>query len=412
MPHKHYGLSIHDLVGDIQLIKSTITRQLLDNAYVANNGRMVVLDGMVNMDDLLTARPNGIVRAKALGAVQRLDNPLLGAPFYNLLEYFDRMKTNRVGARDFGDAVDPDALNAKAHTAELVRNAAQERINLMARILAEGPVKAMFWKILELVSKHQQKPQVVKLRGKWVQIDPREWKNKFNMTVTVGLGTGSQQAILSNVNAMGQILMGLIKGGYGRLVTEQNAYQWAHEAEKALFPRASGLLVTNPAQLPPPQPQPNPDMIELQLKKQKMEMQDQQKKDKMGFDAQMEQMRQQHEASKAQFEAMLEQSNQAREHQAELIKMAVEADQQDRQRVVDALTQIKLAREQAATQAATDQNAIQMQGVVDSLLSKQEHHQTQMEQLLKANTEAQLMEKEVVRDQKTGKATGVRPKKK
>src|SRR6185503_7026803 len=57
MPHKHYGLSIFDLVGDIQLIKSTITRQLLNNAYVANNGRMAVLDGMVNMDDLLTVRP-------------------------------------------------------------------------------------------------------------------------------------------------------------------------------------------------------------------------------------------------------------------------------------------------------------------------------------------------------------------
>src|SRR4026209_547270 len=101
---------------------------------------------------------------KSMNAVQRLDNPMLGAPFYSLLEYFDRMKTNRVGARDFGDAVDPDALNARAHTAELVRNAAQERINLMARILAETVVKQIFWKILELVSKHSTKPQIVKLR--------------------------------------------------------------------------------------------------------------------------------------------------------------------------------------------------------------------------------------------------------
>lgn len=325
MPHKHYGLSIHDLVGDIQLIKSTVTRTLLDNAYVQNQGRMVVLDGMVNMDDLLTVRPNGIIRAKAMNAVQRLDNPLLGAPFYNLLEYFDRMKTNRVGARDFGDAVDPDALNAKAHTAELVRNAAQERINLMARILAEGPVKALFWKILELVSKHQQKPQMVKLRGKWTQIDPREWKNKFNLTVTVGLGTGSQQAILSNVNAMGNILMGLIKGGFGRLVSEQNAYQWAHEAEKALFPRAAGMLVTNPAQLPPPQPQPNPEMLEIQLKAQKMEMQDEQKKQKMQFDGAMEQMRQKHDAEKTKYQSMIDRMMQESEQRASLQQEAVKA---------------------------------------------------------------------------------------
>lgn len=286
MPHKHYGLSIHDLVGDIQLIKSTITRNLLDNAYVANNGRMVVLDGMVNMEDLLNARPNGIVRAKAMNAVQRLDNPLLGAPFYNLLEYFDRVKVNRVGSRDFGDAVDPDALNAKAHTAELVSNAAKERINLMARILAEGPVKALFWKILELVSKHQQKPQVMKLRGKWVEVDPREWRSRFNMTVTVGLGTGSQQAILNGVNAIANLAAGMVKLGGGRVVQEQNWYQLGRAAAKAVFPKDADLFFTNPAMLPPPEPQPNIDLMKIQVAAQKAAMGNKQKYDKMMLDFQ------------------------------------------------------------------------------------------------------------------------------
>lgn len=325
MPHKHYGLSIFDLVGDIQLIKSTVTRTLLDNAYVQNEGRMVVLDGMVNMDDLLTVRPNGIVRAKAMNAVQRLDNPLLGAPFYNLLEYFDRVKTNRVGARDFGDAVDPDALNAKAHTAELVSNAAQERINLMARILAEGPVKALFWKMLELNSKHQQKPKMVKLRGQWVQIDPREWKNKFNMVVTVGLGTGSQQRVVQNVNTMANLMGGVIQAGYGRMITEENAYHLIHTAARALFPKDAELFATNPSMLPPPQPQPNPEMIDLELKAQKMQLQDEQKKLKMNFDGMMEQARQSADAQKTQFQAMVDRASQESKQQHEMSKEAMKA---------------------------------------------------------------------------------------
>jgi hypothetical protein len=285
MPHKHYGLSIYDLVGDIQLIKSTITRNLLDNAYVANNGRMVVLDGMVNMDDLLTVRPNGIIRSKAMNAVQRLDNPLLGAPFYNLLDYFDRVKMNRVGARDFGDAVDPDALNAKAHTAELVRSAAQERINLMARIFAETAVKQLFWKILELISKHQQKPQVVKLRNRWVQVDPREWKNKFNMTVTVGLGTGSQGAVLSGAMGIMQIQQGMVQLGLmNRTVSEKNIFEAAKKYAKAVFPKDGDAFFSDPELMPPPVPQPNPEMEKIKLAAQKAAMGNQQKYDKMMLD--------------------------------------------------------------------------------------------------------------------------------
>ena len=369
MPHKHNGLSIHDLVGDIQLIKSTITRNLLDNAYVANNGRMVVLDGMVNMDDLLTSRPNGIVRTKAMGAVTRLDNPLLGAPFYNLLEYFDRMKTNRVGARDFGDAVAPDALNAKAHTAELVSNAAQERINLMARILAETVVKQLFWKILELVSKHQQKPQIVKLRGQWVKVDPREWNKKFNMTVTVGLGTGSQQTVINSVNMLANLAAGMMKAGFSRVVSEENAYFLGHLAAKATFPKDADKIFTNPATLPPPQPQPNPDLMKLELTKYKADMGDSQKRDKMAQDAQLEQMRQKLEADKVQFQAMVDRATQEQKQQSELIKKMVEQEQKGREKMMDALAQIRISKEQGVN----DKENIALQGVVDSALEDQKH---------------------------------------
>jgi hypothetical protein len=394
MPHQHYGKSVHDLVGDIQLIKSTITRQLLDNAYVANNGRMVVLDGMVNMDDLLNARPNGIVRAKTMNAVQRLDNPLLGAPFYNLLEYFDTMKTNRVGARDFGQAVDPNALNAKAHTAELVANAAQERINLMARILAETVVKQIFWKMIELYSKHSTKAQVVKLRGKWVQIDPREWKNKFNMTVTVGLGTGSQQTVINGVNMLGQLFAGAAQLGF-RGIQEQNIYHLLRKAAKAVFPRDVDMLVTDPSTLPPPQPKPDPEMLKLELAAEKAKMGDAQKRDKMAVDAQLEQMRQKLEADKVQFQAMVDAALKDKDHQNDAAKQMMEMANQQRQLLMEKISELRLSQDQ---NVAEKENKI-LEGKIQSLLDAQQQQQDLMHKMI----DAQMAEREnevTERDQK------------
>ncbi len=285
MPHKHYGLSVFDLIGDLQLQKSMVLRQLFDNAYVANNGRMEVLEGMVNMADLLTARPNGVVRVKAMGSVQRIDNPLLGQPFYNLLDYLDKIKQNRVGATDFPNAVDPDAINAKATFVDAFKQAALERITMMARVLAETVVKPIFWKILELESKHQQKPLIVKLRGKWVDIDPREWSNKFTMKVVVGLGSGSQQQVLNNAMAVMNVQKEIAMAGLSNVVTPDNVYAAAHELEKATFPHQAGMFFTNPATVPAPQPKPDPKLLQIQLADKKAQMQDALKRDKMAQDA-------------------------------------------------------------------------------------------------------------------------------
>jgi hypothetical protein len=377
MPHKHYGLSVHDLFGQTQLIKSTVTRILLNNAYVATNGRMAVLDGMVNMDDLLTVRPNGIVRMKAMNAVQRIDNPLLGAPFYNLLDYFDKVAQNRVGVRPFDQSVDPNALNAKAHTAELVMNASQERITLMARIIAETVIKPLFMKILELVSKHQQKPQVIKLRNQWVQVDPREWKNKFNMTVTVGLGTGSQQTTLNGVQLLGNLFAGAMQMGF-RGVTEANIYNLLHKASKAVFPKDADMLVTNPATMGPQQPKPDPEMLKIQLAAHKAEMGDSQKRDKMAIDAQLEQMRQKLEADKVQFQAMVDASLKDKDHQAEAAKKMAEIASEHRQVMMEKMAELR----QTAEKSIADKENIVLEGKIQSLLDAQQQQHDLMHKML------------------------------
>lgn len=403
MPHKHYGLSVFDLIGDIQLIKSTVTRQLLDNAYVANNGRMAVLDGMVNMGDLLTSRPNGIVRTKAMGAIQRIDQPVLGAPFYGLLEYFDKVAQTRVGSTGFPNAVDPDAINAKATFVDKFAEAAMERINLMARILAEGPVKAIFWKIIELESKHRQKPVVAKLRGTWQNVDPREWRNKFDMTVTVGIGTGSQQKVLNGAMGILNIQQGMGAAGLaGRVVSEQNAYHAGRCYAKAVFPKDADLFFTDPTTLAPRQQPPNPELLKLQAQDHWKQMADAQKRDKMAQDERMAEMERAFQAQTEQFAAQVEQLSLEKKNAAQLQLKLMEKDQAAREKVVDLMRELKVQQDQQNH----EKDSQVIGGLIESMLEQQKAANEHMARV----HEAMLAPKEIVRDAK-GKATGVRPTK-
>jgi len=212
MPHTFVGESSADKTMDVQLIKSTILRQVLDNMYNLNNGRFAVVDGQVNLDDLLTSRPGGIVRQKAPNMVARLDTPILGAPSFNLLEYMDTIKENRTGVTAYNQGMNADTLNKTATGINMIMDASQQRLELIARVFAETGVKQMFLDIHALLLKHQTKPKWVKLRNNWIRVSPTEWRDRFNMTTNVGLGTGNKaqtQASMNNIIAMQMQLMPL-----------------------------------------------------------------------------------------------------------------------------------------------------------------------------------------------------------
>jgi hypothetical protein len=207
MSHKFFGLSIHDLVRDIQRIKSTLTRQFLDNLYQLNNNRMLVQEGLVNFDDLLTNRPGGIVRTSASPSTvaMPLQPQPLGAVVIPAMEYLDSVNEKRTGVTAYNQGLDANSLNKTATGINLINNAAQERMLLVARIFAETGVKGLFSQILRLLVRNQDKPRAIKLRGKWVMMDPSKWNADMAVTVDVALGTSNrmeQMSILSQILAV------------------------------------------------------------------------------------------------------------------------------------------------------------------------------------------------------------------
>lgn len=194
VPHKFYGLSLADKAMDLQLQKSTITRQMLDNLYLTNNARVGAVEGRVNIDDLLTATPGGVVRMKDPGAVVPLAVQPVAGQAFPMLEYLDQVQSKRTGISDASQGLDPNILqNVTATAVAAFQNASSGKLELVARIFAETGVKSLFKGILHLLCKYSDKPRIIRMQGKYIPMDPRMWSNQYDVQISVGLGTGSQQ---------------------------------------------------------------------------------------------------------------------------------------------------------------------------------------------------------------------------
>lgn len=198
IPHKFFGQSLADRTMDIQLIKSTVTRQMLDNLYLTNNARVGVVDGQVNLDDMLNATPGGIIRVKSPTAIIPMQVPSVTAQAFPMLEYMDSVQAKRTGVNDAQQGLDPDVLsNVTAAAVAAMVKSNSGKLELIARIFAETGVKSLFRGILHLLGKYQDKEKIVRMRGKYVAFDPRTWANEYDVSVNVGLGSGDRDQKLT-----------------------------------------------------------------------------------------------------------------------------------------------------------------------------------------------------------------------
>jgi len=200
MPHRHIGRSYADLTMDIQLIKSTLIRGQLDNMYLANNGRYAISD-RVNLDDMLTSRPGGIVRVDGDpgSGIMPLSHPPLPASSFGMVEYMDSMKEKRTGITAYNQGLDANSLNKTATGVQQIMTAAQQRVELVARTFAETGVKELFKLVHRLVRTTLTKPDIVRIRNKWVEVDPREWEDRKDLSISVGLGAGNKDQQLAHL---------------------------------------------------------------------------------------------------------------------------------------------------------------------------------------------------------------------
>ena len=200
IPHKFYGQSLADRALDLQLIKSTVVRQMLDNLYLTNNYRVGAVEGQVNLDDLLTSTAGGVVRIKNPNAIVPMTVQSNVAQSFPMLEYLDGIQARRTGVSDSQNGIDPNILqNVTAAAVSAMSQASAGKLELIARIFAETGVKSLFKGILQLLCKYQDKERVIRLNGKFIPFNPREWSDQYNVSINVGLGTGTRQEQLATM---------------------------------------------------------------------------------------------------------------------------------------------------------------------------------------------------------------------
>jgi len=271
MPHRWVGRSVSELVMDIQFTKSVIWRQMLNNLYLTNNPRKAVLSsagGIVqaNLDDLLNSRPGGIMREYVPNAIRNEEVPFVAGQSFPMLEYMDSIKENRTGNTRYNQGTDADSLNKTARGISLIQSAGQQRLDLIARIFAETGVKDLMKGIVYMMSKYSVRPLTLKLRNKWVDVDPREWKTMLNMTINVGLGSGNRDVQLAHLTQIGIEQRELMASGRGYMVSDENIFNVVRKKQEAMGFKHPELFVTDPKTVPPEakQPPPDPAIVKVQ----------------------------------------------------------------------------------------------------------------------------------------------------
>ena len=204
-PHTFFGMCPADVTMDIQLIKSNVTRGILDSLSQSINPRTAIVEGQANMEDVLNNEVGAVIRMRAPGMVQPFNVPFVGQQAFPMLDYLDDIKQNRTGISKAAAGLDADALQSTTKAAvSATVNAAHQHIEIIARIFAETGLRRLFTGILKLVVEHQDRPRMVRLRNQFVEMDPRSWDVSMDVVVNVGVGDGTMEermAVLGNVAA-------------------------------------------------------------------------------------------------------------------------------------------------------------------------------------------------------------------
>jgi len=276
IPHKHYGLSMGELIEDLQRLRTVLVRQMVDNIVGSNNADIVMDEDKASdatYQDLAVTRPGRVIRISGgIASLQQLP-PTSTAPQSLMgIQYVDSLREERSGVSKFNQGLDANALSKSTFGGtKAVMAASQKKILMIARIFAETAVAPMFQDMHADLRSGPLKSIAMKLNNEWVEVDPRTWKSRTDMTVNVGLGTGDRDVQFQRLGMiLGQQKEAFAIGGVG---PEHLFHTLSKMVELSGFKDVEAFF-PDPANIPPkPEqpPQPDPAMMLAQVDMKKSE---------------------------------------------------------------------------------------------------------------------------------------------
>ncbi len=256
-PHTAIGSCPADYLKPIQAAKSQIMRDTLDSLGHSIFPRMGIVEGQVNIDDVLNTDIGQPIRMRSPGMVQPFSVPFVGKEAFPVLNYLDEAKENRTGVSKASAGLNADALQSSTKAAvAATMSGAQGRIELICRHFAEGGMKKLFGLVSDLIAKHQTATEIFRLNGKFIPIDPRYWDNSKDIGINVAISKTSdeEKAVVLQGLAQKQEQILQTMGPNNPLVSMQ---QYANTLKK--FVELAGIkdtesFINSVVQNPPPAP--------------------------------------------------------------------------------------------------------------------------------------------------------------
>jgi hypothetical protein len=400
-PHTLTGQSWADRVEDLQRVKSFVLRATLDSAAASIFPRTAYVEGQANVEDILNTEIGAPVRMRAPGMVMPLETPFIGQQMFPVLEYLNSVQEARTGTNKGTVALDADALQSSTSKAvSAAVTAAQAQTELLARIFAEQALKPLFRGLLRLLVTHQPRQRMVRLRNKWVPIDPRGWNAGMDVSVNVALGVGFPEdkiAVLEAIAAKQEAILSQFGPQNPLVSVAQYRNTLARAIELHGFKDTHAFFNdVDPNWQPPPQQDqgPSPEQQLVQIEGQKAQIAAQHKQQELELKVQSQQVEAQLKAADQQTQIALEQQK------LELERQKLEADVALRLKEMELKYQVEL--ETARFEAELMDNRERAKLEVETAQKERDSQRQAMMQDAHSQRQADLAERDAQREHHKG----------
>lgn len=206
-PHTALGDALADLAKDIQKIKTNVLRNTLDNMVEVINPKMVINELLVNIEDALNDEVGAVIRTRgdAATSVSYSRPEFVGAEAKVIMDYLDQIRASRTGITEASKGLDPAAMQSTALAGiDAIISGAQERIELIARCIANTGFRSLFQIALREITENPAPKRQVELCGKWVYVDPSLYDPTMKVQTNPTLGKGTDQIRLQVLNMVAE----------------------------------------------------------------------------------------------------------------------------------------------------------------------------------------------------------------
>jgi len=221
-PHRFLGLGLFDKLKDIQDAKTDTLRQWIDNQKHANNARVIVVDGDVNIDDAIASRPGGVVRASRTDAVIPFPYTDIGPSCESAMNYLDKARSERGGASLDMQRAELQIAGDSAHGVERQMTAKEQMAAHMTRSLAETLIRNTWILTHKVLRLSMPDPLQFRVSGNFQSTVPAEWRERETVEVKAGISMaerlkrqGTLETVIARQDALRQM---------GAYVSPEDAY--------------------------------------------------------------------------------------------------------------------------------------------------------------------------------------------